>query len=114
MAPKRYVGPEDSFLQEDLTAAGDLFFWARSEFKLKGGGFVLRFGSPLDNAGSVLHLHANIIVPDGTGDVSVALAKSAIRIEHGFDRLRVFEKLRKGLPLEALSAGELALVSGYL
>ncbi len=94
LASHRHIGPDDEITSEDMTAAGELFLWARAEFKIMGGGFAMRFGSPWGNAGSVLHLHANVIVPDGTGDVSVALAKDPERHARGVERMKEFEKQR--------------------
>lgn len=78
--------------------------------RLSGGALVFRFGDPRKNAGSVRHLHANIIVPDGTGRVQATLAKNPEEISEKRAILVIFEKLRTGTQLGQLSEEELALV----
>ncbi|EKD47351.1 MAG: hypothetical protein ACD_66C00104G0002 [uncultured bacterium] len=41
-----------------------LMVWAEKKFDLPGGGLVMRFGDTVYSAGSVKHLHAQLIVPD--------------------------------------------------
>lgn len=38
--------------------------WAEKEFKLPGGGLAMRFGDTNYSAGTIKHLHAQLIVPD--------------------------------------------------
>ena len=71
---------------------------------LYGGALVMRFGDPHLNAGSVRHLHANIIVPNNAGEVRIPLAKNPEDIENKKKIVRVFERIRRcgivtGLPL---------------
>jgi len=42
----------------------ELSAWIEQEFKIPGGGLVLRFGDTNYSAGTVHHLHAQIIEPD--------------------------------------------------
>ncbi len=114
MAPKRHVAPGDDIRPEDFVSMGRLFDWARRQYQFDGGGFVMRFGSPTHNAGTVLHLHGNIIIPDQTGVVEVMLAKSPEEIAQQTARMYVFEKLRKGIPLSQLSEQERVLIEGRL
>jgi len=55
-------------LSELEPAAGqellELFAWLEKEYDLAGGGFVMRFGDTRHSAGSVAHLHAQLVVPD--------------------------------------------------
>ena len=39
--------------------------WAVQEFKIPGGGVLMRFGDPAYHGGSISHLHLHIEVPDG-------------------------------------------------
>lgn len=41
-----------------------LIAWAEQEFKIPGGGLAMRFGDTNYSAGTVKHLHAQLIVPD--------------------------------------------------
>jgi len=38
--------------------------WVEKKFKVPGGGFAMRFGDTDYSAGSVKHIHAQLIVPD--------------------------------------------------
>lgn len=114
MAPKQHVGPHDQITPADFSDMGKLFAWAQREFSIKGGGFVMRFGPPALNAGSVLHLHANLIVPDLTGNVRVTLSKEPEEFAEQIARMFVFEKLRQGVPMTDLDDQERALIEGRI
>jgi diadenosine tetraphosphate (Ap4A) HIT family hydrolase len=118
LAPRRHVESQDVFGAEDFSAMGDLFAWARGNFRLQGGGFIMRFGTPEFCGGTVLHLHANIIVPDSTGAVRMTLAKQPEEFAAGVARIAIYEKLRFGetcnalSPVAGLSPQERALIEG--
>jgi diadenosine tetraphosphate (Ap4A) HIT family hydrolase len=114
MAPIRHKEKITSITDRDFAEAGEIFCWARDEFHIPGGCFAMRMGSPEYNAGSVLHLHANIIVPDGTGAVQVTLAKDVGKVAETTTRMLVFNKLRLGAEAMSLSAEEQELVKGRL
>ncbi len=42
----------------------ELVQWAERKFSIPGGGWVMRFGDTNYSAGSVKHLHAQLLVPD--------------------------------------------------
>ena len=48
----------------DWEAINFLLKWISKEFKIKGGGFLMRFGDTHYTGASVCHLHAHIIVPE--------------------------------------------------
>jgi diadenosine tetraphosphate (Ap4A) HIT family hydrolase len=54
---------------------GQIIQWAIREFKMPGGGIVIRFGHPDYNASTIRHLHAHIQVPDLTGNVKATFCK---------------------------------------
>ncbi len=112
LAPVRHISTEELPGVEDYTARGKLFAWARERYgdRLKGGGELMRFGSPEFNAGTILHLHSHIMVPDLAGEVRLPLAKEPDRVELGIRRLWVFEKLRNSVPMTDLSDEERALL----
>jgi diadenosine tetraphosphate (Ap4A) HIT family hydrolase len=112
MAPRYHVASVDDMTASDFTDMGRLFMWARKKFKLIGGGFAMRFGSPKLSTCSVLHLHANVIVPNRKGNVRVTLAKEPQEIAEQLARSRVFEKLRLGTELASLDPAEFKLVEG--
>jgi hypothetical protein len=96
MAPVRHLTNPDEITGWDWTKQGEIWLYARDVLGIKAGACVGRFGSPEFNAGSILHLHTNIIVPDGTGDVQVTIGKSREKMELIARRVLVFEKLRTG------------------
>lgn len=114
LAPKRHVADPWLISHDDFADMYDLFWYAVNKYQIQGGAFAMRFGPPEWNVGSVLHLHANIIVPDQTGAVQVTLAKEPQKIEEAVARMRVFEKLRLGAARESLTADEQKLVEGRL
>lgn len=111
-APVHHVAPGDLITLDDMTAKGELFLWAQQEYKLTGGGVAMRFGSPFESSGTVLHLHENIIVPSRTGVVEVTLAKEPSKIAEQIARLLVFLKLSRGVTSADLTPEELALIEG--
>jgi len=82
--------------------------------EIYGGGVLMRFGNPLLNAGSVRHLHVNLMVPDGAGEVRVPLCKTPEEIAAKMNVIRVFEKMRQGTPFEELNLVEQVLVRDRL
>lgn len=112
LAPARHIGTDRMPSVEDFTARGKLFAWARERYgdRMRGGGELMRFGTPELNAGTILHLHSHIMVPSLNGEMRLPLAKEPERIELGYKRLRVFEKLRKGVPMTDLSDDERELI----
>ncbi len=54
--------------------------WAQDKFEIPGGGLIMRFGDTNHSAGSVQHIHAQLISPDleadGYRSVKVTLGKS--------------------------------------
>lgn len=81
---------------------------------IRGGGVLIRFGDPLLNAGSIRHLHANLFVPDGTGELRLPLCKTPEEIAEKMKVIRVFEKMRTGTPFEKLEPAEQDLVRDRL
>lgn len=57
----------EAFSELSPAASAELFelaSWAIQEFKMEGGALALRFGSTDYSAGTVQHLHAQLIQPD--------------------------------------------------
>jgi hypothetical protein len=61
---------------------------------LPGAALVMRFGEVKRNAGSIRHLHCNIMVPDATKRVQATLAKDAGKVAEKLQVLHVWEKMR--------------------
>lgn len=110
LAPDRHVTNLDEMTPEDWQAFRNLLYCFYDFTNYKGGAIVMRFGHPNLNAGSVRHLHANIIVPSRTGEVRITLAKEPKEIEKKKKILAVFERVRTGTKIEYLTPEELILV----
>lgn len=57
---------KENFLElknKDFTDVAYLTNWAIRKYKIKGGGFTMRFGDPRINGSSVSHIHFHIIAP---------------------------------------------------
>jgi diadenosine tetraphosphate (Ap4A) HIT family hydrolase len=73
--PKRHVRFPWELVPDEVTSMQ----WARMilsrKYELRGGIMATRFGDMNLNAGTVPHLHENIMVPNGTGEVRVPVFK---------------------------------------
>ena len=73
--PKRHVRyPWELKVHEVLSMQGARIYLSH-EFDLAGGIMATRFGDMRLNAGTVPHLHENIMVPNGTGEVRIPVFK---------------------------------------
>ena len=126
IAPDEHIVHPRSMTAEDWDDQSVLIdFVTNGELGLGvlGGCIATRFGDPALNAGSIRHMHTNIIEPDGSGDVQVTLCKSLDKQRAVQTRLRIFEKLRQSgiegfeaarVAPSLLTEAELALVSDRL
>lgn len=48
----------------DWRAVSSLAIWAIKKFKIKGGGFTMRFGETAFTGATVCHIHAHLIMPE--------------------------------------------------
>lgn len=56
-----------------------MFQWAEEEFKITSGSFVAtRFGTAGPNGATVSHLHAHLVVGDGSDKVKFKMANSVV------------------------------------
>lgn len=66
LIPNRHLVWPSELQSADWSAIGQLFQWAREEFKIPGGGVAMRFDDPgnLGYSGrTVCHVHFHLIVP---------------------------------------------------
>ena len=91
--PKRHVISPGNLNPKDYLDMGFLFQGGIDENDMPGGALVLRFGDPRDHAGTIEHLHFNIIQPKREGGMSIPLAKKQEGMyghEEDYKRLRRF------------------------
>ncbi len=89
LAHKSHIGLLDC-KTDDWTELFVLIRWAILKYKIKGGGVVIRFGSPRLNAGTLTHLHVHIQGPK--------LGKTAIAV---FQKGPGWKKISRALAKES-------------
>lgn len=116
MAPREHLTHIRDLMTEDWLAFGELLETISILFsnQMPGGGLIMRFGDQEFHAGSIKHLHANLIVPNLRGEVRIPLAKDPEEIEEKRKIIEVFEKIRSGTKPEDLSLKEFELVKDRL
>jgi len=77
-----------------MREAWQLALWVIEKYKMPGGALVMRFGDPQYHAGTMDHLHINLIFPKGRGKKCiVVLAKSPQMIHE--DKVRTAKFMKK-------------------
>lgn len=115
ITPKRHMTHISEMTPMDWVCLGIAIDYVVKTYNLTGGALVMRFGDPELNAGSVRHLHMNIIVPDRMGSYKVTLSKNPEDIEKKWKMIAVFEKLRTTqILLTDLTPEEQELVRGRI
>jgi len=61
---KRHAETLGELAPEEGAELFKLLSWAENKFNIPGGGIGMRFGKTDFSGGSVLHLHAQLVVPD--------------------------------------------------
>ena len=111
IVPKRHVTDSTELMNiELLWIYKNVPLKLMEEFGFKSRGVLIRDGDATLSAGTIEHLHAHIMVPDGTGRVESPFYKGSEAEEESTARAIVFEKLRQGIPTDSLSTAEKALV----
>ncbi len=80
IAPKRHITHIKDMTGEDWADLAGIANIITEEQDIDGGALLMRFGNPAKNAQSMRHLHCNIYVPDGTGEVKLTIAKDPAKI----------------------------------
>ncbi len=76
ITPKRHVRFETELTDAEVLAMHHIkVHLAKFEFEIPGGIVAVRIGDMCLNAGTVPHLHYNIMVPNGTGEVKIPVFK---------------------------------------
>lgn len=90
IAHREHVRRLDQISSEDWCGFHKIMGELTKDFALQGGMLFMRFGDMRLNAGTVPHLHWNLWVPDGTGEVRVPIYKDANAREKNRSRASVF------------------------
>lgn len=89
VVPKRHITSPTELTSNDWTELGELLTYCLQTPGMEGGGIGWRFGKPHFNAGTVPHMHINIIRPVPEKEYRPPLAKNAL--EHASDYTRMLE-----------------------
>jgi len=89
-APKRHIRYEWDLTNNEVLSMHKVRKALAFEFDLSGGITATRFGNMQLNAGTVPHLHTNLMVPNGTGKVSIPVFKDPSEHEKNKDRVTDF------------------------
>lgn len=73
---KRHIRILPNVTPAGWMALDEALSWLHAMYRLPGGMLFLRFGDMCFNAGTVPHLHFNLWVPDGSGEVRIPLYKT--------------------------------------
>lgn len=92
LAPKRHVRNPWNLNKDEQRGYFEMLWWANQSFAMPGGGIINRFGDMRYNVGTVMHMHATIMVPNREGSVIVPLQKNdATRAENEM-QMRIFAR----------------------
>lgn len=75
IVPECHITDPDDLLEAELAHVWRLMIISRRKYGFESGGMVMRYGDPRDHAGTIAHLHWNLIKPTREGGMSVPLAK---------------------------------------
>lgn len=88
--PKRHVRFEHDLTDVEVLSMHHATKYLASQFPLPGGICATRFGDMRLNAGTVTHLHKNIMVPNGIDEVRVPVFKTPTDRELNVARAKAF------------------------
>jgi len=75
VTPKRHVRFEWELSHAECLSVQEAYVYLSRNYVLTGGIIVTRFGDMRLNAGTVPHIHFNIMVPNGTAEVRIPVFK---------------------------------------
>jgi hypothetical protein len=88
--PKRHVRNPWELTRSEEKGYFNVLRWAESHFDLPGGAIINRFGDMRYNVGTIMHMHATIMVPNRQGGVIVPLQKERAMWEEHNARMQTF------------------------
>lgn len=81
---------------DDWTEIGSLFEYCQEQLDIKSGGVVFRFGDPHQHAGTIAHMHINVIAPICGKEFRIPLAKHVTDHAENYRRLIGFRDELRG------------------
>ena len=92
IASKAHLRSLKDIPKETWAAFHDCIQWAEESYDLPGGGLLMRFGDMRLNAGTVPHLHWNILVPNGEGPIKPILYNTEEEMKMNKERASEYAK----------------------
>lgn len=87
--PLRHIADTAELSTSDWQEIGELYRYCREHY-VQSGGLAMRFGDPSFHAGTIEHLHINIIEPTCGVDYSAVFAKDRKWHEEDYQRTIAF------------------------
>lgn len=88
--PNTHVRHLSHLTQEQRLGFWELIDWIYQNYDIPGGAFFARVGDMRYNVGTVPHLHFNLFVPNGSGEVNIPLQKANDTFEAHDKQMREF------------------------
>lgn len=90
IVPLRHLKDAAQLRSQDWVQVGMLFDRAIKAYRAVSGGFVMRYGHPNRHAGTIEHLHINLIAPRIGQEFRAALSKTEAERDVDYKRLLGF------------------------
>lgn len=110
LVPKRHVIDTNELDTDEQIDLFQIENGLKKMYNYKSSGFLIRNGDATLSAGTVKHLHAHVLVPNGEGRVEVPIYKGKQSDEKCLLRAIVFEKIRQGEKIKNLTPEEKELI----
>lgn len=114
LAPIRHITHVGEMGPYDFADQGKLIQFFLKDANYRGGIVSTRFGDAEFCSGSVEHLHTQIMIPSGAGEVKVPVRKNTEELLINYQTALVFEKIRNGATINDLNPEECDLIKGKL
>lgn len=111
----RHITDLGQLNQNQRFALFEILAAVKDEYGITSCGIQIRDGDATMSAGTIEHLHAHVMVPDGTGRLESPFYKGDEAEAKSLAKAIIFEKIRSGIAkLDDLPADEKALVEGLM
>lgn len=88
--PSRHIRRHSELTTAERLEFFEVIDWLEEMYEMPGGGLISRFGDMEYNVGTIMHLHATVMVPNRQGEVSVFLQKDDELWQEHDQRMRDF------------------------
>ncbi len=114
IVPKRHMIDTGELQPAEQMSLFRIMKFLREIYGYESCGVLIRDGDARLSAGTIEHLHIHVMVPNGTGRVESPFYKGLDEERWGVTRAIIYEKLRRGLPVDELTQEEVRQVRGRI